>query len=108
MAVGLAAVHVRKCHKTASCLPRTYIRSVTHIGSRALATLASDSPLFSSIASDTAMASIKPPQEPPSWTHSAEDIDRIIKDLIERDRKLTDQVAALDPKDCTFESVCLD
>lgn len=46
-----------------------------------------------------------PPQKPLEWNHSAEDITSLTKKAIEEDRALLDKVAALDPKDCNFDSV---
>ncbi|KAJ2935191.1 hypothetical protein H1R20_g1938, partial [Candolleomyces eurysporus] len=40
-------------------------------------------------------------------TKCAEDIVRITKEAIEKDREVQDKVGKLDPKDCTFESVFL-
>lgn len=49
--------------------------------------------------------SFNPPQPPPFWNHTAEDIVRLTKEAIEKDRTVQDTVGKLDPKDCTFESV---
>lgn len=66
------------------------------------------SSLFSSISSipaNSPMASLTPPQAAPSWTHSPEDVTRITNEMIEKDRKLMDKIAALDDAECTFDSV---
>ncbi|KAF7792616.1 hypothetical protein EIP86_003713 [Pleurotus ostreatoroseus] len=65
------------------------------------------SSLFSSISDSAAMSSLTPPQPAPSWTHSPEDVARITKETIDKDRKLTDEVAALKESDCTFENLRL-
>ncbi|TFK40593.1 hypothetical protein BDQ12DRAFT_664326 [Crucibulum laeve] len=86
-----------------------------HVGSRRLSlvrdlTLRSFSTsslrqsLFSSVTWPSAM-SLTPPQPPPSWDHTDEDITRLTKELIEKDRAVQDKIGALDPKDCNFESV---
>lgn len=49
--------------------------------------------------------SLTPPQSPLQWDHAAPDITRLTQEAIDADRALLDKVAALDPKDCTFESV---
>ena len=54
---------------------------------------------------DSAMASLTPPQPPPTWTHTPEDVKRITKELIEKDKQLTDKIAALAPEECNFETV---
>ncbi|KAG2009857.1 metallopeptidase MepB, variant 2 [Coprinopsis cinerea AmutBmut pab1-1] len=64
------------------------------------------SSLFSSISSSSNMG-LTPPQPPPEWNHTAEDITRLVKEAIEKDRAVMDKVGALDPKDCNFESVFL-
>ena len=48
---------------------------------------------------------ITPPQPPPLWNHSADDILKLTKEAIEYDRAIQDKVGRLDPKDCTFDSV---
>lgn len=50
---------------------------------------------------------ITPPQPPPQWNHTPQDIPRLVKEAIEKDKAVMDRVGALDPKDCTFESVFL-
>jgi metallopeptidase MepB len=49
--------------------------------------------------------SLTPPQNPIEWNHSAEDIARLTQQAIDQDRAAQDKVAALDPKDCNFDSV---
>ncbi|KAL1748030.1 hypothetical protein HDZ31DRAFT_30711 [Schizophyllum fasciatum] len=51
------------------------------------------------------MANLTPPQPPPQWTHSAEDIMRLTKEAIEVNRAHQDKVAALAEADCNFDSV---
>ena len=48
-----------------------------------------------------------PPQSPPVWNHSADDILKLTKEAIKYDRAIQDKVGrlGLDPKDCSFESV---
>jgi metallopeptidase MepB len=50
---------------------------------------------------------LTPPQAPPTWDHSADDITKFTKDSIETYRNVLDKVGALEPKDATFESVSL-
>ncbi|KAF9013473.1 hypothetical protein BDQ17DRAFT_1231331 [Cyathus striatus] len=51
--------------------------------------------------------SLTPPQPAPQWNHSAEDITKITKELIEKDRKFQDKIGALNAKDCNFDSLAL-
>ncbi|KAI9509217.1 Metalloprotease [Russula earlei] len=53
------------------------------------------------------MANLTPPQPPPSWTHTPEDILKLTKEAIERDREVRDRVAKLPPSECQFETVSL-
>ncbi|KDQ62378.1 hypothetical protein JAAARDRAFT_189705 [Jaapia argillacea MUCL 33604] len=53
------------------------------------------------------MSAIKPPQAPPTWSHSAEDILKLTKEALAKDKALLDKIAALPPKDCNFSSVFL-
>ena len=48
---------------------------------------------------------LTPPQPPPQWNHSADDISKLTKEAIEYDRAIQDKVGGLDPKDCSFDSV---
>lgn len=48
---------------------------------------------------------LTPPQSPPQWNHSADDILKLTKEAIEYDRAIQDKVGGLDPKHCTFDSV---
>jgi len=48
---------------------------------------------------------LTPPQAPPTWEHSVDDITKLTKESIEAYRKVMDKVGALEPKDATFESV---
>ncbi|KAG5349533.1 hypothetical protein C0989_003290 [Termitomyces sp. Mn162] len=49
--------------------------------------------------------SLTPPQPPPSWNHSPEDITRLNNEYIAANRAVQDAVGALAPKDCNFTSV---
>lgn len=48
---------------------------------------------------------LTPPQPPPAWNHTAEDINSLTNELIAQDRAVQDKVGALAPKDCNFHSV---
>jgi hypothetical protein len=63
--------------------------------------------LFSAITSTSTgmMASLTPPQPAPTWTHTADDVMRLTKEAIKKDREVQDKVAALAPKDCNMSSV---
>ncbi|KAJ3555465.1 hypothetical protein NM688_g2565 [Phlebia brevispora] len=51
--------------------------------------------------------SSSPPQATLSWTHSPEDVARIAKKIVEKDRQVMDEVAALKEPECNFETVFL-
>lgn len=53
----------------------------------------------------TTMTSLTPPQLPPKWTHTAEEVLALTKEGIARDREQQDKVAALAAADCSFSSV---
>lgn len=68
------------------------------------------SSLFSSISSGTSesgfdMTTLVPPQAPPKWTHTAEEIIALTKKEIEKHKAVEDKVAALAPEECNFKSV---
>jgi len=46
-----------------------------------------------------------PPQQPIDWNHSPQDITRLTQESIDADRVLLDSIAALDHKDCNYDSV---
>ncbi|KAG6864823.1 hypothetical protein C0993_008501, partial [Termitomyces sp. T159_Od127] len=48
--------------------------------------------------------SLTPPQSPPSWSHSPEDIIRLNNEYIAANRVVQDAVGALASKDCNFTS----
>ncbi|KZT23430.1 metallopeptidase MepB [Neolentinus lepideus HHB14362 ss-1] len=51
------------------------------------------------------MAHIQPPQPPPQWNHTAEDILTITREALAKCQATDDRVGALKPEECTFESV---
>lgn len=51
------------------------------------------------------MATLTAPQPPPSWTHTPEDVLRIMKEAIAKDKNLLDNIAALPASECSFETV---
>ena len=59
---------------------------------------------FSLSTTNPAMASLTPPQPAPTWTHTADDVLRLTKEAIERDKTALDKVAALKPEECNFDS----
>ena len=67
--------------------------------------LSSAQSIFSFTSTNSNMANLIPPQAPPSWTHSAEDVMRLTKSAIEEDRKVQDTVGGLAAKDCNYQSV---
>ncbi|KAJ7626668.1 metallopeptidase MepB [Mycena polygramma] len=50
---------------------------------------------------------IAPPQPPPDWTHTPEDVARLTKEAIAKHRAVEDRIGDLsrDPEKCTYESV---
>lgn len=68
---------------------------------RSQATLAN---WFPSISAD--MVALTPPQPPPVWTHTPEDVLRITEETIAKHKETLDKIAALKEEECTFESVC--
>ncbi|KAG6917456.1 hypothetical protein DXG01_002433 [Tephrocybe rancida] len=48
---------------------------------------------------------LTPPQLPPSWNHSPEEVTRLNAEYVAANRAVEDAVGALPPKDCKFASV---
>ncbi|KAH0586330.1 hypothetical protein H2248_007575 [Termitomyces sp. 'cryptogamus'] len=97
LAVGFAAVHFRSMAgdirtNLTTCRSRVFPRS--------LVTAKSNPFSF-----PTTAMSLTPPQPPPSWNHSPEDITRLNNEYIAANRAVQDAVGALAPKDCNFTSV---
>ena len=66
------------------------------------------STLFGTSSSSTLyrdVADLKPPQPPPVWTHTPEDVLSLTQEAIERDRIVQDQVAKLPDSECNFNTV---
>jgi len=85
-------------------------RSLSHVGRgdiRPRFSINAFRTFFSASSFTTNTMTLTPPQAPPTWDHSAEDILKFTKESIETYRKVMDKVGALDPKDATFESVSL-
>ncbi|KAG6335973.1 hypothetical protein ID866_3126 [Astraeus odoratus] len=53
------------------------------------------------------MASLVPPQGPPRWDHTPEEVVQLTKQAITQTKAISDQVAALPPATCNFETVFL-
>lgn len=112
LAVGLAAMNWRsiaggdvRAASTLSVFERPrFIRR--DLNSRTLFTSCSRSSIFS-LLNTTPTMGLTAPQPPPAWDHTAEDITRLTKELIEKDRIHQDKIGALAPKDCNFSSVSL-
>jgi metallopeptidase MepB len=55
--------------------------------------------------SSSNMANLTPPQPPPLWTHTPEDVLRLTKEAIDKDREVQDRVAKLPVSECNFDTV---
>jgi hypothetical protein len=51
------------------------------------------------------MANFTPPQPPPVWTHTPEDVLNLTKEAIKKDREVQDKVAELPASECNFDTV---
>lgn len=55
--------------------------------------------------SSSNMANLTPPQPPPVWTHTPEDVLYLTKEAIEKDREVQDRIGKLPASECNFETV---
>ena len=55
--------------------------------------------------SSSNMANLTPPQPPPVWTHTPEDVLNLTKEAIRKDREVQDRIAKLPASECNFETV---
>lgn len=53
------------------------------------------------------MASLTPPQSPPKWNHTPEEVLSITKQALAQNKAVSDKVAALPEAECNFETVFL-
>jgi len=102
--LGLATVHVKRLTVGSSArYIQLQVEAVTpHALSRSLH---SAQGFLSVLTSTDTMASLIPPQLSPTWTHTADDVTRLTKEVIAQDRSVQDRVAALAPDDCNMASV---
>jgi len=111
LTVGLAAVGWRSCQSShVSCGDiRTGCWSANTGRMASLRSFSTSLPrfFFPLSPSTTTNMSLTPPQPPPIWNHTAEDITKLTKESIETYRGVMNKVGGLDPKDCTYESVSI-
>jgi len=55
--------------------------------------------------SSSNMANLTPPQPPPVWTHTPEQVVTLTKEAIKKDREVEDRVAKLLASECNFDTV---
>ncbi|ESK89011.1 metallopeptidase [Moniliophthora roreri MCA 2997] len=102
-AVGLAAVALRSSINTTT--PGDF-RNGTTMLMRGIRVLHSRPPL-SFLSQSPFKMSVKPPQAPPSWNHSPEEIAKITEQLIKENRAVQDKIGSLPEKECNFQSAAL-
>jgi hypothetical protein len=51
------------------------------------------------------MTGLQPPQVPPKWSHSPEEVTALTKAAIAKTKAVLDQVGSLVDEDCNFQSV---
>lgn len=54
---------------------------------------------------DTSMASLVPPQDPPTWQHSVEDIERLTTEVLAKNQKISNDIVHLPADKLDFDSV---
>jgi len=91
----------------ASRRPRWTCDEYMHARAHGIRTLATIVPIFSLKNDDPAMSNLTPPQPPATWTHTAEQVTTLIKELIAKDRAFWDGIGSLPQEECNFESVRL-
>jgi metallopeptidase MepB len=112
LAVGLATRWEARAALRSVAVSRQYIFGVTNkaysvpLWRTAIRFSSSLTSIFapSSLPSSN-MANLTPPQPPPVWTHTPEDVLRLTKEAIEKDREVQDRVGKLPASECNFETV---
>lgn len=95
---------VTTCRRVIPCSTQPASRSIIQ-HARSLASLSHSFSLHPSTSSAAAMSSLEPPQPPPTWKHTPEEVLDLTNKALEKAKQALDKVAALDSKDCTFETV---
>lgn len=95
---------VTTCRRVIPCSTKPASRSITQ-HARSLASLSHSFSLHPSTSSAAEMSSLEPPQPPPTWKHTPEEVLDLTNKALEKAKQALDKVAALDSKDCTFETV---
>jgi hypothetical protein len=78
------------------------LRAVTRLFS---VSSASSSIFDTSSFSSFNLANLTPPQPPPVWGHTPEDVIKLTKEAIDKDREVQDRVARLPASECNFDTV---
>lgn len=51
------------------------------------------------------MAQLTPPQAPPTWKHTAQDIDKLITEALEKRKNVNDAIVKLPEHELSFDNV---
>lgn len=65
----------------------------------------SDASLNFGFSTDITMASLTPPQPPPSWQHTVEDIERLTTELLAKNKQASDDIVQLPDDKLDFDTV---
>jgi hypothetical protein len=112
LAVGLATRWEARAALRTIAGSRPYIFGVTNkaysvpLWRTAIRFSSSLSSIFApSSLSSSNMANLTPPQPPPVWTHTPEDVLNLTNEAIKKDREVQDRIAKLPLSECNFETV---
>ena len=112
LAVGLATRWEARAALRSIAVSRQYIFGVTNapysvpLWRTAIRFSSSLSSIFApSSLSSSNMANLTPPQPPPVWTHTPEEVLYLTKEAIEKDREVQDRIGKLPVSECNFETV---
>jgi hypothetical protein len=112
LAVGLATRWEARAALRSIAVSRQYIFGVTNkaysvpLWRTSIRFSSSLSSIFAlSSLSSSNMANLTPPQPPPVWTHTPEDVLHLTKEAIEKDREVQDRIGKLPASECNFETV---
>ncbi|KAG6380319.1 hypothetical protein JVT61DRAFT_8428 [Boletus reticuloceps] len=72
-----------------------------------LAKYSSNAYLEFRFSTDPVMASLKPPQLPPTWQHTVEDIERLTTEALAKDKKISDDIVQLPEDQLGFDNLAL-
>lgn len=110
LALGLATTRLEPMRSIAGfrhfIAPPRFVHPSLKTVTRLFSVSSASSGIFdTSSFSSSNMVNLKPPQPAPAWGHTPEDVIKLTKEAIDKDRDVQDRVAKLPASECNFDTV---